>query len=86
MTDNHHFLCGLGLGIAAGFLFAPRPGVKTRAMLAEKAKEGQDYATRQGARIYNSASETLERGKKAVQTTAEGIADALDAGKRTLVG
>ncbi len=86
MTDNHRFLCGLGLGIAAGFLFAPRAGVKTRQMLTEKAKDGQDYATRQGARIYDSATDTLERSKKAVQATANGIVDALDAGKRSLVG
>jgi gas vesicle protein len=86
VTDNQRFLCGLSLGLAAGFLLAPRSGEKTRALLAEKAKEAQDYATREGTRIYDAATETLERGRRAVQTTGEGIADALEAGKRTLAG
>ena len=38
-----YFLLGLGLGVAAGVLWAPRPGQETRQLLADKAGEGADY-------------------------------------------
>jgi gas vesicle protein len=38
-----YFLLGLGIGVAAGLLWAPRSGEETRALLADKAGDGADY-------------------------------------------
>jgi len=38
-----YFLLGLGIGVAAGILWAPRSGEETRALLADKAGEGAEF-------------------------------------------
>ncbi len=38
-----YFLLGLGIGVAAGVLWAPRTGEETRQILADKAGESADY-------------------------------------------
>jgi gas vesicle protein len=85
-----HFLVSIAAGAAVGLLFAPKPGAKSRAYLANKAREGADYAKRsageaveyvqrQGDTFMNNASGAVER----VKTTAmQEIENALDAGKQ----
>jgi gas vesicle protein len=86
MTNQDRFLCGLGLGVAAGILFAPRAGSKTRGMISKSAKEGQARLERKSNEVLDSVVDAIDRGNKAAQQTAEGIAQALEAGKRRLVG
>lgn len=38
-----YFLLGLGIGVAAGILWAPRAGEETRQLIADKAGEGADF-------------------------------------------
>lgn len=38
-----YFLLGLGIGAAAGILWAPRSGQETRQLLADRAGDGADY-------------------------------------------
>jgi gas vesicle protein len=38
-----YFLLGLGIGVAAGVLWAPRAGEETRQILSDRASEGADY-------------------------------------------
>jgi gas vesicle protein len=84
MTDNRDFcfFFGLALGVAGALLFAPRSGAQTRAAIADKTKEGQDFLNRQS----NEIRDTVERGRKAAKRTVDGIADAFEAGKSTLAG
>jgi gas vesicle protein len=86
MSQTKCFFYGLGVGAAAAILMAPRSGVKTRRLLAETAREGQDYIAREGAELRNTVVETLNRTKRAAKATAEGMGDALDAGKKQLMG
>jgi gas vesicle protein len=86
MSDTRCFLYGLGMGLAAGVLMAPRSGVKTRKQLAETAKDGQDYLMREGAGLRDSVVDKLNRTKRAAQATAEGIGVAFEVGKEQLVG
>jgi gas vesicle protein len=86
MSETRCFFYGLGLGVAAGVLMAPRSGVKTRKMIAETAREGQDYITREGVGLRDSVVDQLNRTKRAAKTAAEGIGDALEAGKKQFVG
>ena len=86
MSETRCFFFGLGLGVAAGVLMAPRSGVKTRRKIVETAREGQDYVRRESAQLKESVVETLNRTKRAAQATAEGIGIALEVGKEQLVG
>lgn len=86
MKTHHGFFCGLGLGVTAGILFAPRSGSKTRGMIVHTAKDGQATLKRKSEAALETAAETIERGRAAAQKTANGIARAMEAGKRTLVG
>jgi gas vesicle protein len=88
MTDNRSalFFYGLGLGVVGALLLTPKSGVQTRSAIVDKAKEGQEFLKRQSCQIRDSVTETIERGRKAAESTAQGIADALDAGKSTFAG
>jgi gas vesicle protein len=86
MKEARCFFYGLGVGVAAGVLMAPRAGVKTRKMIADTAREGQDYIAREGAELRDSVVDQLNRTKRAAKTAVEGIGDALEAGKKKLVG
>ena len=70
-----NFLLGLGLGLTAGVLLAPKPGSETRRYLADKAAEGTDYVTEQGRQLKDSASDLFERGRNAVMGQKEKIAE-----------
>jgi gas vesicle protein len=86
MSDTRCFFFGLGLGVAAGVLMAPHSGVKTRKRIAESAREGQDYITREGMGLRDSVVDKLNRTRRAAQATAEGIGVAFEVGKEELVG
>ena len=86
MSQTKCFFYGIGVGLAAGVLMAPRSGVKTRRQLAETAREGQNYVMREGAELRDSVVDKLNRTKRAAQATAKGIGIALEVGKEQLVG
>lgn len=86
MSETRCFFFGLGVGVAAGVLMAPRSGVKTRRQIASTAREGQDFVLREGAELRDSVVDALNRTKKAAKTAADGIGSALEAGKAQLVG
>lgn len=84
MKETRCFIFGLGVGVAAGVLMAPRSGVKTRKQIAETAREGQDYVLREGAELRDTVVDKLNRTKRAAKTTADGIGAAFEAGKAQL--
>jgi gas vesicle protein len=86
MSETRCFFFGLGLGVAAGVLMAPRSGVKTRRRLAETAREGQDYITRESMDLRDSVVDTLNRTKRAAKATADSFGAAIDVAKEQLVG
>jgi gas vesicle protein len=83
-SDNglSYFFLGLGLGTAAGLLLAPKRGAETRDYLRLRTQEGADYLKNQGEQLVDSATETVERGKRAVRDQADSLSDAIDAGKQ----
>jgi len=86
MRETKCFFFGLGVGVAAGVLMAPRAGAKTREQIVEKAREGQDYIAKEGLGIRNVVVDKLNRTKRAVQATTEGIGVAFEVGKEELAG
>ncbi len=57
------FLVGAAAGAAIGFLYAPKPGAETRALLKEKAAE----AERRAAETTRKAREAAARAEKRVE-------------------
>jgi gas vesicle protein len=85
MEDNNrlsYFFLGLGLGVAAGVLFAPRAGSETREYIRGKAEEGADYIKRRGEEIRDSATDLYERGRQQMQRQRENLSAAMEAGKQ----
>ena len=88
-----YFLLGLGIGVAAGVLWAPRSGEETRALLADKAGEGADYIknrAQDGADLVkqrtddlkHSASDLYEKGRTTVVQQKDNLNAAVEAGKQ----
>ena len=88
-----YFLLGLGIGVAAGLLWAPRAGEETRQLIADKAGEGADYLkaraqegteyVRQRADdLKQSASDLYEKGRTSVSRQKDTLSAAVEAGKQ----
>jgi gas vesicle protein len=77
-----YFFLGLGLGVAAGLLFAPKSGPETRDLLRSKADEGKEYLKRRGTEVRDQAAEVLERGKSTVSKQRDNLVAAVEAGKQ----
>jgi gas vesicle protein len=87
-----YFLLGLGIGVAAGILWAPRSGEETRQLLADRAGDGADflrnraqdsgeYLKNRSDDLKSTASDLYEKGRTHVARHKENIAAAVDAGK-----
>ena len=77
-----YFFLGLGLGVAAGLLFAPKTGAETRDLLLSKADEGKEYLKQRTIELRESAEDVIEKGKSAVTRQRDNLSSALEAGKQ----
>ena len=88
-----YFLLGIGLGVAAGVLLAPKSGAETRDYLKNKAGEGSDYLRtraedgreylrRRTDDIKGSAADIYEKGRTRVARHRENLSAAVEAGKQ----
>jgi gas vesicle protein len=85
MDDDNkfsYFFLGLGLGVAAGLLFAPKSGPETRDLLMAKADEGKEYLKKRSTELQDQASDVLERGKSTVTRQRDNLVAAVEAGKQ----
>lgn len=85
MDDDNkfsYFFLGLGLGVAAGLLFAPKSGPETRDILRSKADEGKEYLRRRSTEVRDQAADALERGKSTVARQKDNLVAAVEAGKQ----
>ncbi|PYV99854.1 MAG: hypothetical protein DMG89_06550 [Acidobacteria bacterium] len=62
------FLAGLGTGIAVGILFAPDSGEETRSRLADRARQGVEYAKEKGQDLGKRAQEAVGRVREETDT------------------
>lgn len=77
-----YFLLGLGLGVAAGVLFAPKSGEETRELIKAKAEEGKELLKKRSEELKGSAVELVDKGKQAVARQKEQLSAAVDAGRQ----
>lgn len=85
MSTNEFTYFGIGaaLGVAAAVLLAPKSGPATRKLLRSKAEEGTEYLASRASQARDTASEAINRGKRAVKQNAENLSAAVDAGVQT---
>ncbi len=76
------FLAGLGIGAAAGVLYAPRSGAETREALRARAEEGSEQARHHARRVRENASEWMDRGRDTVSEHKENFRAAYEAGRQ----
>lgn len=77
-----YFFLGLGVGLAAGLLFAPKSGEETRALLRGKAEDSREFVKRKTGEIRENASDLVDRGRDAVRRQREQFSAAVDAGRQ----
>jgi gas vesicle protein len=85
MDDDNkfsYFLLGVGIGVAAGLLFAPKSGPETRDLLRSKADEGKEYLKRRTMEARDQASDAIDRGKSTVSRQRDNLVAAVEAGKQ----
>jgi gas vesicle protein len=93
MNSNNslYFLMGLGVGVAAGMLCAPKSGSESRDFLRSKSEEGTKYAKQAASDVADlakqkadelkrTAADGIERGKQAVKAPLETVSSAVEAG------
>jgi len=78
------FLSGLTIGATVMLLYAPKKGVDTRAALSKGASDTQRYVQRRTSEVRRTVRNVVRKGRKAYRTTAQGVAYALEQGRRVL--
>jgi gas vesicle protein len=76
------FIAGLGLGVIAGVLYAPRPGSETRDALRSKAEQGRDFMRERARQARDQAGEWADRGREVFHQQKEQFRSAYEAGKQ----
>src|SRR3984957_16580931 len=76
------FLAGLGLGAAAGILYAPRSGNETREALRSRAEEGREYVRNRAREAREQAAEWADRGRDVLNQQKEQFRSAYEAGRQ----
>jgi gas vesicle protein len=80
-----YFLLGLGIGVAAGILWAPRTGEETRQLIADKAGEGADYLrtrTEEGKEYVRQQADNLKQQADNLKGSATEI---IEKGRTTVI-
>lgn len=77
-----YFFLGLGIGVAAGIIFAPQSGSETRGTIRRKAVEGSDALRRQTEQLRDSAGDLVDRGREIVNRQRQQFSSAVDAGRQ----
>src|SRR4051794_28061206 len=75
------FLIGLGIGAAAGVLYAPKAGQETREDLAASAREGSEYVRQQSRRAADKVSDIADRGRDQMNEYVDRGKDVVDRGR-----
>jgi gas vesicle protein len=77
-----YFFLGLGLGVAAGILFAPKSGPETRELIKSKAGEGTEFLKKRSGDLKDTASDLVDKGKSILNRQKDQLNQAVEAGKQ----
>lgn len=60
-------MIGAAIGLAVGFLYAPRPGVETRAILKEKTENLREKAGEVAEKVKETAAEAKQKAQAKIE-------------------
>ncbi len=84
MTNQNkvsYLFLGFGLGTAVGMFLEQKAGAKTRNEIRRRMREGKEHLEQKRRELLGSATETVARGKQAVQNQFKSLSDAIATGK-----
>lgn len=76
-----YLLVGIGIGLAAGFLLAPRSGQEMREQIRRRTNEGMDYLNQQADKLRDGADKVVSKGKEWIGKPSENIQSAVETRK-----
>jgi gas vesicle protein len=87
MSDNNGnnflwFLAGLGVGAAAGVLFAPRSGDETRQAIRARAEDSREFVRDRARQAREQAAGWADRGRDVLNQQKEQFRSAYEAGRQ----
>ena len=71
------FLSGMAAGALVGILYAPQRGVRTRAKIKAKAKQGQALVAERAAGLHEKAAGRVRRGTQTLRRSVSRASEAL---------
>jgi gas vesicle protein len=66
-------LIGIGIGMVAGLLLAPRSGEEMREDIRRRTHEGMDYLNQQADKLRDGAEKVVSKGKEWIGRSSESI-------------
>ena len=75
------FWLGIGVGAAAGVLFAPRSGAEARLYIQTKTRESTESILDKANGVVSAASEAVERGATSIRYQKENVLAAVESGR-----
>ena len=76
-----YLLVGIGIGLAAGLLLAPRSGQEMREQIRRRTNEGMDYLNQQADKLRDGADKVVSKGKEWIGRQSENIQSAVETRK-----
>ncbi len=76
-----YLLIGIGIGMVAGLLLAPRSGEEMREDIRRRTHEGVDYLNQQTEKVRDGAEKVVSKGKEWIGKQSEAIQSAVETRK-----
>ena len=89
MSENNNgtigwFIAGLGLGVAAAILYAPKSGIVTRRVILKRMANGREYLSDLATDAGEDVAKFIDRGIDEIDRQKEKITNAIDAGRQAV--
>jgi gas vesicle protein len=68
-----YLLIGIGIGMVAGLLLAPRSGEEMREDIRRRTHEGMDYLNQHADKLRDGAEKVVSKGKEWIGRSSESI-------------
>ena len=82
-TGFPYLLIGMGIGIVAGLLLAPRSGQEMREDIRRRTNEGVDYLNQQAEKLRDGTEKFVSKGKEWIEKQSQNIQSARETKKPT---
>ena len=81
VNEMKYFWIGVGLGVTAGLLLAPKSGAEARQFIQNKTQEGAETIRNKATGVVQTAAEAVERGAKSIRYQKENVLAAVESGR-----